>query len=446
MHNNFPSLENSSKKEVIYASYSHMSKLYVDSGDVVEKGEKIGLSGNSGTATTPHLHFQMDNEDAPWSPYWPFTWAEAQAEGLDFFSAVNEGLGQSNATKVTINPMQYVQTYMDDSNYDEDDFEVEEEEEEEEEVEEVVATSYVDESNEEEEIEEEEEEEEEEIIVKEDPKLEFVMELDDTYNLNFNGNYSLYLRDQYGDNAKKLFKGNMLITSYKGRFLPQSTILSLKSFEKDGSYEATFKDMKKTGKDRFKISYDGDIYYSDWFKIVEDEFRFTDVPESHEYASAIYGLVEKEVVNGYSDGSFGVDKFVSRVETVKIVLEGTDANIYKGDSPFHDIMKDSWYLNYLYTAYKKGIVNGDPDGNYRPNEYVSLGELLKIVFNAMGVSIDENVKIAPYDDVDIDKWFAPYVAYAKELEIIDPNVSKIYPGKDMTRGEVADVIYKVMNL
>ncbi len=452
MHNNFPSLENSSKKETIYASYSHMSKLYVDSGDVVEKGEKIGLSGDSGTATTPHLHFQMDNDEAPWSPYWPFTWAEAQDAGLDFFGAVNAGLGQSNAEKVTINAMKYVQTYMDDSNYDEDDFEVEEEEEEEEEEveeEETVTSSYVSETNEEEEEEEtveEEEEEKETIVFKAKSELDFIIEVSDTYNLDFNGSYSFSLRDQYGDNAKKLFNGYMTLVSDQGRFLPKSTILSFKSFDKDGNYTANFKKLKKAGKDRLKLSYNGDVYYSDWFEILDDEFRFTDVPDSHKYASSIYGLAEKKVVNGYSDGSFGVNNLVSRVEGIKLVLEAVDSNIYKGDSPFNDIMKDAWYLNYLYTAYKKGIIDGDPDGNFRPNYSVQLVEFLKIVFNGMGVNIDENVTVAPYDDVDANEWYAPYVAYAKELEIIDPNVSKIYPAKEMTRGEVAEIIYKVMLL
>ena len=101
-------------------------------------------------------------------------------------------------------------------------------------------------------------------------------------------------------------------------------------------------------------------------------------------------------------------------------------------------------MNYLYTAYKKGIVNGDPDGNFRPNDSVLLSELLKIVFNGMKVDVDENVNVAPYSDVDVNAWFAPYISYAKELEIIDPNVDKINPAKELTRGEVAEIIYKVM--
>jgi len=41
----------------IYTCYFHMSKFDVKKGQEVKRGETIGLSGNSGRVTGPHLHF-----------------------------------------------------------------------------------------------------------------------------------------------------------------------------------------------------------------------------------------------------------------------------------------------------------------------------------------------------------------------------------------------------
>lgn len=43
----------------IYSTYFHMSEFGVKVGDVVKKGDKLGLSGSSGRVTGPHLHFGM---------------------------------------------------------------------------------------------------------------------------------------------------------------------------------------------------------------------------------------------------------------------------------------------------------------------------------------------------------------------------------------------------
>lgn len=49
--------------------YAHNSKLYVKVGDVVKKGKRISLSGSTGRATGPHLHFEIRDGAAAVNPY-----------------------------------------------------------------------------------------------------------------------------------------------------------------------------------------------------------------------------------------------------------------------------------------------------------------------------------------------------------------------------------------
>lgn len=445
-HNNFPTLDDKNDKETLYSSYSHLSKVSVDDREVVKKGDLIGYSGETGTATTPHLHFQIDNDKAPWHPYWPFTWQDVRDAGLDFFSAINAGLGKSAALETTINPMKYVQKYIgkdalytSDGDDDEDDNTSNK------------AKSYIDETADEEEEEEEDSEPvkktvKKATVVEEDenlPAVSFEIEVAQSYLINKSDEFVIQVLDEDGNKLTDRFRESLTLSSDNGLFeLNKSSA----SFGSDGFYFGEITGVAD-GKDRLVLTYGNDEYKSDSFKVVtsDPKLGFTDVSKDNEYRKSIMYLASKGVVQGYSDGTFKPTKNVSRAEALKLVLEGNKTSLSSGKVKFSDIDADSWYATYVYTANKKNIVSGYNDGTFKPQNTVNKAEFLKILFTAMKVKVDSSVDESPYNDVGKNTWFAPYFAKAKELEILD-NSENIDPSAPMTRQEIADAIYRVMKL
>ncbi len=52
----------------IITRYAHMSKILVHEGQLVHKGQQIGVQGSTGRSTGPHLHYEVRINDRPVNP------------------------------------------------------------------------------------------------------------------------------------------------------------------------------------------------------------------------------------------------------------------------------------------------------------------------------------------------------------------------------------------
>lgn len=176
---------------------------------------------------------------------------------------------------------------------------------------------------------------------------------------------------------------------------------------------------------------------------------FSDVPQTHPQYTAIESLKNLKVIKGYEDNTFRPNKPVTRSEALKMIMvaAGISADGEAGDIKFKDVPSDQWYARFVKHAVKNKIVQGNPDSTFKPLRNVKKSEFVKMLLVSFkqDVSKHKNLPKPVATDVPAGQWFAPYFSFAKTIGIIYTDLgNKLYPGKDLTRAECAEIIYKML--
>lgn len=434
-HKNAPSYNNSNIKTTYYSAYAHLQSIKVDEGEVVHKGDLIGYVGSTGTSTTPHLHFQIDNDLAPWHPYWPFTSKEASDAGLTFTQAINAGLNQDIAIQNTINPMLYVQNYKNGTVYIADETTSDDDDDDNNGT---STTSSTTSSSINDDL------ADDTTTTIDDPEREYVtFEIitgGDTFTENESKEISIKAVTRSGDRITNYAPESAVRTEViEGSATISPRRLSAGDFN-SGVATITLT-PKSNAPVKFQVSTDTVIKESPLLS----PGIFIDIGTAHPHFNAISFLKDEGIIQGYPDGSFKPENDVSRVEVTKFILEGIDADIEKVTNlSFTDTDNTQWYADYLYTAKNLGIIQGYSDGTFRPTNSVNRAEFLKMLIEASNIDIDpiiqDSFKVKDVDDAD---WFAIYVQFAVDSNIIELEDNIFNPAAEMKREEVAEAIYRI---
>jgi len=172
-----------------------------------------------------------------------------------------------------------------------------------------------------------------------------------------------------------------------------------------------------------------------WGSCNSDSAAFSDVPSSHPYAQAIQWGKESGVLSGYPDGTFGPDRTVNRAEFLKIVLgaKGSDVDSASDPTGFRDVDENAWYMPYVRYGKQQGIVQGYPDGSFKPEQPVNFAEALKMAYVALEIPGDASASGA---------WYEPYLSHAKGNGVLFSNNVNVSAG--MSRKDVVWIVWKLI--
>ncbi|MDA1060451.1 MAG: S-layer homology domain-containing protein [bacterium] len=171
---------------------------------------------------------------------------------------------------------------------------------------------------------------------------------------------------------------------------------------------------------------------------------FSDVRESSPYFNATQYLSQIGVINGYSDGTFKPYNEINRAELLKLLIEGAGISIQTPSSNcFPDTPYNQWYSPYICTAKTLGFINGYPDGTFKPAQKINKVEAIKMLGEVYSWQLPKT-STPLYDDTPINQWYIPYLSYAKTKNLLPESGAEYKPESNMIRGSISETLYRYL--
>lgn len=247
------------------------------------------------------------------------------------------------------------------------------------------------------------------------------------------------------------------------RFLTPSLFMGTKPAIIASMLEAGETDWEPLSPQNYKYSSDrsyvytirkfktGDNYFELWGsnnKINEYSFvvfpYFYDVADNNEFHQYIVWLAEKDIINGYEDGNFGLHNRITRAEAATIIVKSLKLPTAGLTAKFKDVPQTYWASSSIAAAANAGIISGYQDGTFKPNAPITRAELAKMVSIAYKLSVN-STNVKSFSDVPKTHWAYSYINILSSQSIVNgfPD-GRFKPSEFATRAQFAKIIYNSM--
>ena len=154
----------------------------------------------------------------------------------------------------------------------------------------------------------------------------------------------------------------------------------------------------------------------------------------------IEGLYKKGAISGTGNDEFKPEREVTREEFVKMLLNAMDYKIENGSSEFGDVAPDEWYAPYVYSATQNGLVNGISDGTFGVGMSITREDAAVLIWRVAGENpTDEN----EYSDgAEVSDYAKTAVSWLKNTGIVAGYEDGTFKPKNLiSRAETAKILW-----
>lgn len=156
----------------------------------------------------------------------------------------------------------------------------------------------------------------------------------------------------------------------------------------------------------------------------------------------IEAFLSKDLVRGYPDGGFHPDATVTRAEFIRMV-NSTFGFVREGTATFTDVKEGDWYSADLAAAARTGWFSGMPDGSALPQATITRQEAAKLLVSMLEEKRPGSFAMFT-DGRQVADWARDYVETAGALGIIEGFPDGTYrPTRYLTRAETVKMLSNI---
>ena len=152
---------------------------------------------------------------------------------------------------------------------------------------------------------------------------------------------------------------------------------------------------------------------------------------------------------GFTDGTIRPEANISRAEVAtiffRLLTDEARETYWSQYSPYSDVKADAWYNNAVCTLSRMGILNGYPDGTFRPDAPITRSEFTKVAISFFDYAEGYYVYGGEFSDVTGAEWFASYLAAALDYGLIEGMPDGTFrPLNNISRAEACTIVNRTL--
>ena len=166
---------------------------------------------------------------------------------------------------------------------------------------------------------------------------------------------------------------------------------------------------------------------------------FPDVSGGYWATPEIDTVVAASVVNGFPDGTFRPDQPVNRAQFATMVTRTLELATANGATRFSDVPAGAWYAPYVAAAAQAGIAEGTAANRFDPSGVVTREQMAVMLTRALKLRGGSTVSFS--DAAQVDTWANREISAATTAGLLNgfPDGS-FQPQGDLTRAQAAKVL------